>query len=105
MRHAGRWWFHRVFSFCRTNLSCFSILPGASFDRPGLQKTCRNPQHAPGSAISEDAAHLALKCLGTEPELCAELTGKRSQASIADLEANIRHAALEGKHLPCAVHA
>ena len=35
----------------------------------------------------------------------AEFTGKRSQTSVADLEADFSHAALRGEHLPGTVHA
>ena len=38
-----------------------------------MQKTCRNHQYAPGSAVSEDASNLALKFYRTTAKLGAEL--------------------------------
>jgi hypothetical protein len=77
--------------------SCYFIrLFGA---KPRLQKALRYHQHAPGSAVPKDAAHLPLKFDGTPAKLGAELTGKRSQTAIANLEAYFRYGALRGQHL------
>jgi hypothetical protein len=62
-------------------------------------------QHAPRSAVSEDAAHLTLKCGRAAAELCAKFARERTEAFIADFEADLRHSASRGKHLPRAVHA
>ena len=60
----------------------WAIIRCLLFDGPGLWKACGQHQHAPGSAVSEDAADLTLKCGGTAAELCAKFAGKRSQTSV-----------------------
>ena len=70
-----------------------------------LQKTRRDHQHAPRSAIAKDAANFALIFDGAAAELDAEFAGKRSQAFIANLEADFRYGTLRREHLLGAIHA
>ncbi len=49
---------------------------GFLFRGPSLQKTSRYHQHAPWSAVAEDAADFALKFGGTAAELCTEFAGE-----------------------------
>lgn len=70
-----------------------------------LQKTRRDHQHAPGSAVAKDAANFALILDGAAADLGAEFAGKRPQAFIANLETDFRNSALRSEHLLGAVHA
>ncbi len=75
------------------------------FDSADEAKTSGHHQDVPWSAVPEDAANLALKLDGAATELCAEFAGERSQTAVADLEADVCHAAFAGEHLTGTIHA
>src|SRR5215475_10624927 len=75
------------------------------FDRISLEKASGNHQHAPGSAVSEDAAQFALKFSRAAPELRAEFAGEGPQALIADFKTDLGDGSTGCKHLTSTLHA
>ena len=72
---------------------------------PRREKAARDHQDPPGSAVPEDTANFALVGMRTAADLSAKFRGKRSQALIADLEADFGHRPFGGEQLPGTIHA